>query len=459
MPNARRSTRRQRQLRADTIIVGFTGSLGSGCSFIAQGVARVLGSNGAYYRASDVLRDLAGKKGMTGPTTSQLQDLGNELRSKKGGSAVVEECLKRIQENIRAEEFVQTDDTVVLIDGIRNDAEVRCLRQFSNFYLLSVHAEAEVRERRLVGSTAPDRRFESRKSFEEADARDRHEAQAWGQQVHKCNYLADVIIQNSQPFAKAHKRRRNEYFNKLVNDYIESMRAVRKGERRFDRPPGVDEALMTMAYCVSKRSSCLKRKVGAVIAHIPAVGADGDQASPADSDLRFQVVSSGYNDVPLGTKPCVFADYGKCYRDHLQESHAKDLNYCPRCGREIPKRPTLPPSEYVCECGCEVFESYLPGGRATPGKLLDMCRALHAEENAILGLSGISKQGKGELVLYSTTFPCNLCANKIVAAGITRVVFAEPYPMEESKKVLDAGGVDVREFEGVKSTAYFRFYS
>jgi len=63
------------------------------------------------------------------------------------------------------------------------------------------------------------------------------------------------------------------------------------------------------------------------------------------------------------------------------------------------------------------------------------------------------------LVLYTTTFPCNLCANRIVAAGINRVVYAEAYTMKESKEILRRGTVEIQKFEGVKSTAYFRLYA
>lgn len=117
-------------------------------------------------------------------------------------------------------------------------------------------------------------------------------------------------------------------------------------------------------------------------------------------------------------------------------------------------------ADYACsECGFKAFRVCLPGKEAAPGKLLDMCRALHAEENAILGLSGISKGAMGELVLYTTTFPCNLCANKIVAAGIRTVYYAEPYTMKESKELLEKCGVKVEKFEGIKSSAYFRLYA
>ena len=98
----------------------------------------------------------------------------------------------------------------------------------------------------------------------------------------------------------------------------------------------------------------------------------------------------------------------------------------------------------------------LGGGKL--GKLLDMCRALHAEENALLNLTKISRNNSSDLVLYTTTYPCNLCANKIVAAGIKKVMYSDPYPMEDAKKTLESGGVTVEKFQGIKSSAFFRLY-
>lgn len=104
--------------------------------------------------------------------------------------------------------------------------------------------------------------------------------------------------------------------------------------------------------------------------------------------------------------------------------------------------------------------------------MLEVCRSLHAEEMAILSLGKDlariytsapieRRQGNAkrrELRLYVTTYPCNLCANKIVESGITHVVFSESYTSTESQKILEMGGVTVVAFEGVKNTAYFRMY-
>lgn len=59
--------------------------------------------------------------------------------------------------------------------------------------------------------------------------------------------------------------------------------------------------------------------------------------------------------------------------------------------------------------------------------LTEFGRIVHAEMEAILSCTrvGISTVGAS---LYCTTFPCHNCAKHIVDAGITRVVYVEPYP-------------------------------
>jgi len=89
---------------------------------------------------------------------------------------------------------------------------------------------------------------------------------------------------------------------------------------------------------------------------------------------------------------------------------------------------------------------------------LDVCRALHAEENAIISLAKTGRASAENNVLYSTTFPCTLCANKIVQSNIKRVVYSEPYTMPEAERLLKNKGIEIERFEGVKSTAFFRLY-
>jgi deoxycytidylate deaminase len=66
--------------------------------------------------------------------------------------------------------------------------------------------------------------------------------------------------------------------------------------------------------------------------------------------------------------------------------------------------------------------------------IIEFGRIIHAEMSAI---SDAARLGRATLhgTLFSTTFPCHMCARHIVAAGITRVVFLEPYPKSYAQKL------------------------
>ena len=62
----------------------------------------------------------------------------------------------------------------------------------------------------------------------------------------------------------------------------------------------------------------------------------------------------------------------------------------------------------------------------------------------------------GLATLYTTTYPCNLCANKIAQVGIRNIVYFEPYPMEEAKNILNKHNIKQTPFEGVTYNGYSR---
>jgi dCMP deaminase len=129
----------------------------------------------------------------------------------------------------------------------------------------------------------------------------------------------------------------------------------------------IDTYFMEIAQVVSRRSTCLRRQIGAVIVK------------------GKQIVSTGYNGAPAG------------------HAHCLDIG----CAREN-----------------------VPSGQRS-----ELCRAAHAEQNAInfAARYGIPIEGT---TLYTTTYPCSWCAKSIVNAGITRVVFMDDYPDPLAKEIL-----------------------
>ena len=74
------------------------------------------------------------------------------------------------------------------------------------------------------------------------------------------------------------------------------------------------------------------------------------------------------------------------------------------------------------------------------GQRSELCRAAHADQNAInfAARFGIPIEGA---TIYSTTYPCSWCAKSIVNAGIQRVVYEADYPDPLAKEILSIIGV------------------
>jgi deoxycytidylate deaminase len=141
-----------------------------------------------------------------------------------------------------------------------------------------------------------------------------------------------------------------------------------------------DEYFMNLAELASRRSNCMKRRVGAVLV----------------KDCR--VIATGYNGTPRGTTNC-------------------NQGGCPRCNMSTVR-----------------------------GLHLDVCLCLHAEENAIIE-SGRDRTQNCKL--YTTLFPCLLCAKKIVQCGISEIVFGDSYATDEaSLQLLQQAKVKVVQIQG-----------
>jgi deoxycytidylate deaminase len=74
---------------------------------------------------------------------------------------------------------------------------------------------------------------------------------------------------------------------------------------------------------------------------------------------------------------------------------------------------------------------------------LEYGRIVHAEMSAIIDAARLGRALKGA-TLYCTTFPCHMCAKHIIASGIEKVVFLEPYP----KSLASELHCDAIEIEG-----------
>lgn len=389
-------------------IIGFTGSLGSGCTTAAKYLEEKKGYE--YISISnDVLLPLAKKYGNPFSTRQQKQDFGNLLREDKDKRNEYLKALILI---------VGSKENKVAIECFRNPIEIDALRDiYPHFYLLALYAPQNHRKKRHA----------KEKEFEDLDSRDAGENEnRFGQQVRKCVTNADIVLDNSYQWEVIEEA--EDFFLKL-QDYV----------RLFENPyrgPTEKELIMHLAYSVSHLSKCIQRQVGAVI-----------------TDENYRVLSTGYNNVPPASETC-FDLFSECYRKFKRNTSIPELSFCPFCGTKLEAQFELldDKSDLKCKnCDKEIIDVICPS------KELESCRSLHAEENAILGnpytVSALYSRDK-RMKIFTTTFPCMLCAKKIATAGIKHLIFVEPYPSQESYAILQENDVAIEVFEGIKSLKF-----
>jgi len=79
-----------------------------------------------------------------------------------------------------------------------------------------------------------------------------------------------------------------------------------------------------------------------------------------------------------------------------------------------------------------------------PGERHELCRGLHAEQNAIIQASvfGVSIDGA---TLYCTAAPCSVCAKMLINAGIKEIAYQDSYPDDLAQQMLTEAKIKMRK--------------
>lgn len=408
-------------MSSDKIRLGLTGSFGSGCGTLMKALEKI---DFKGFSLSKYVREKwekkHGKSSELAPR-EELQDIGNSLRKRYSNNYLAKKAIK--------EALKETKGKVNLaFRGIRNIGEVQEFRKtFSDFFLVAVDCATTRRWERVESDYVKLGLTEY--NFQADDERDKYEEGIdHGQQVELCVDSADILINNHDNFPNE-----DIAVDKLkikIEDYIHLI----TGEKR--RSPWPIESYMNHAYTAASNSKCIKRSVGTVLV----------------DEKNNVILSSGHNEVPQAgiTEACIIKYAGRCYRDIYKENYFRELEKkgqtCPKCEEKL-EDITYP--FHCAKCGFDLDKYFIRD------KALNRCRALHAEEKALLNLGSRNSEG---LTLYTTTFPCFSCAKKIVDSKIKSVVYVEPYPDEESIEILKEVEIPAIKFEGVKARAYFRLF-
>jgi deoxycytidylate deaminase len=421
------------------LIIGLTGRFGAGCTETSK-YFTTKPYNFTNFSISSFLKDKAKKEyrdfDKKEPNIKRviLQDLGDKLR-KDDKSILVNPIIDKIKK-----------DSIknAVVECIRNTYEVEKFRKTfgDRFFLLAIDAEVETRWNRLK------KLYKERKEFDENDERDAgYKQPKYGQNVKGCIELADILINSEENFYNEDGNKNDKVidsYGQKLSDYSNLM--MNPGVR----PPYNDELYIQHACSVALRSECSSRQVGAVIVReiVSEVEIGGIKKKvPFES----YVVATGCNNAPFGEDDCT-TRYGKgekdtkCHRKLIKERHFSRYKFCRECGAELK-------GNLVCS-KCKVDNEKLPG------KLLDLCRAVHAEAAAIIQAAKLGSSPLDNTILYSSTFPCMLCCKEIINTGIKRVVYLEAYPMDESLAVgmFKKCNVKIDKYEGVNPLAFNRIF-
>ena len=100
-----------------------------------------------------------------------------------------------------------------------------------------------------------------------------------------------------------------------------------------------------------------------------------------------------------------------------------------------------PASNTAAEVGCLRQDASIPSGTRH-----ELCRGLHAEQNAILqaAFHGIPISGA---TLYCTNKPCVICTKMIINAGITKVFYGDGYDDDLADAMLAEARIELVRFK------------
>lgn len=336
--------------------------------------------------------------------------------------------LKKVEEKNSRNNLSARKNKAYIVDQLKHPGEVEVFRKLyqHNFYLFGVIREEQERKRNLRDEGIKDN------EIDDLLHKDRKSENDAGQQTQKAILDADFFIRNRQ----SHKQ---DLINK-AGRFINLIHGVN------GLTPTKDERGMYAAFSASLQSACLSRQVGAAI-----------------FDEKENLLSIGKNDVPKAGGGLYSSDDsvldhrcvhkgGKCYND-IRKNKIREKMESILEEHHIPKEKVSVLAEALY--------------KETPiSSLIEYSRSIHAEMDAIVSLSRNSVASSLGGVIYSTTFPCHNCARHILAAGLSRVVYIEPYDKslaldlhddaitkhgEEGKVVFDL-------FEGVSPRRYQKFF-
>lgn len=377
----------------------------------------------------------------------RLQQCGNYIRKAKGNDYLAKKAIHKIAQyralhggHEKADGAVMVPKPIKvahIIRSIKHSDELKLLKSVYGDLLFLIATSGKYDQQLENFRTSPDTDDDQKARKREYDALseiDQNEGITYGQQVRKIFYRADLFLSNDEASTR---KQLSDFLNLLFGKTIKS--------------PTIDESMMFEAFAASLRSTCLSRQVGAAIC-----------------DTNNELISTGWNDVPsygggLANDHTKEKANALCIRKGSCRSNIEIQNLIDRIYTQLKEDNII-----IKKTSKETLENALR--TAGISNLIEFSRAIHAEMEAILSAARTGKLGLRYGTIYITTYPCENCVKHILAAGITKAVYIEPYPKSRAndffsdliadgnKTSLDKPKLFFHQFTGIAPQAYTLLY-
>lgn len=387
------------------LVIAFVAPVGSGASTTYEAISKIIqkdyGYDSVYIKLSEIIKEHASKvsenigDGSDGKVlVDQYQTVGNKLRTDFNEAYLVDRAIEKIAiERLNRGGYETVEDgirivkpvkRVYFLDSLKNPAEIKRLRQVYGdiLWVITVFANEDVRLNRLISGGM------NEDVARHAMKRDYEEEERSGQKVSKIAHQANYFIRNNTDL--------KDDLKVPIKRFLEVIMGVKL------HTPNEFERGMLEASSAAIRSACLSRQVGAAV-----------------YDKQGQLLGIGCNDVPKfegGLYSEGDIDH-RCF--HWKDKECHNDKHKLKLAKKIAEALATGTDEQIDKVS-KILELGL-------GNLIEFSRSVHAEMEAIVS---VARLGSGSLLggtLYTTTFPCHNCARHVVAAGINKVVYVEPY--------------------------------
>ncbi len=464
IPSDKSTSERVKETHTEELIFGICSQLGSQKDLVIKEIensvkdfgytVKIIKLSDTIISQQDEQKEYLGKTELFQKYLHKIET-GNKLRQKNGNDYLANVAIMEIANQKKKKYSVESQSDFsriksqricYIIDSIKHTEELQTFRDVYKdiFYLIGIYTPRLERIKYL-----------SKPSLSENEAKeliniDEHEDDVNGQQVREVFIESDFFVRIDKTTKNKLTKKINRYVNLIFEFGVET--------------PTLEERAMYEAKSASVNSACLSRQVGASI-----ISEEGE------------LISTGWNDVPKfggnlytyeseNDNRCFLT--GVCHNDSNKNEIKKLITKEFR--EKLDLQNVLPQGHGVEE---ESFlemknkiSNFLQGilEKSSIKNLIEFSRSVHAEMHAIINAGHINGNKIKGGTLFCTTYPCHNCARHIVASGIKKVYYIEPYvkskaPILHEDSITDdeeiTNKVQLLFFDGIAPRRYLSFFN